>query len=212
MSGVERLASLRLFWMPVQQPALRAIGKPLLHCQIRHKHRSHHVRARHVARGLEIWMEISRDVQSPQALRPGIPTRVQGPVLRPPPCAGAAASDSRLDFQGVVSGFRDPSHEDAVPAVTVASLGEHRCITLVFGPLCAAANLRAANVAFDNECPDPLCGVAPGNIAEDLVEFLAFCSARVVHCDAPIFTEDSKVEVGVDRFVTDESRLRRRGR
>ena len=120
MSGVERLASLRLFWMPVQKPALRAIGKPLLHREIRHKHRSHHVRPRHMARGLEIWMEISRNVQSPQALRPGIPTRVQGPVLRPPPCAGAAASDSRLDFQGVVSGFRNPPYEDAVPAVTVS--------------------------------------------------------------------------------------------
>ena len=99
-----------------------------------------------------------------------------------------------------------------MPAVAVTPLGEHRCITLVFGPLCAAAYLRAANVAFDDKCPDPLCGVAPGNIAEDLVEFLALSSARLVHCDAPIFTEDSKVEVGVDRFVTDESRLRRRGR
>ena len=120
MSGVESLTSLRLFWMPVQQPALRAIGKTLLHRKIRHKHRSHHVRARHVARGLEIWMEISRDVQSPQASRPRVTTRVQGPVLRPPSRSGAATSDSGLDFQCVVSGFRDPSHEDAVPAVTVS--------------------------------------------------------------------------------------------
>ena len=91
-------------------------------------------------------------------------------------------------------------------------LGEHRCIVFVLGPLRAAAHLRAADVAFDDKVPDPLCGVAPGNIAEDLVEFLALSSARFVHCDAPIFTEDPKVEVGVDRFVTDESRLRRRGR
>ena len=112
----------------------------------------------------------------------------------------------------MVSGFRDPSHENAVPSVTVATLSKHRCITLVFGPLCAAAHLRAADVALDDKVPNSLCGVAPGNIAEDLVEFLALSSARLVHCDAPIFTEDAKVEVGVDRFVTDEGGLRRRGR
>ena len=120
VSGVERLASLRLFWMPVQQPALRAIGKPLLDGKIRNKHGPHHVRARHVARGLEIWMEISRDVQSPQALRPRVTTRVQGSVLCPPSRSGAATSDSRFDFQCMVPGFRYPSHEDAVPAVTVS--------------------------------------------------------------------------------------------
>ena len=165
-----------------------------------------------MARGLEIWMEISRNVQSPQALRPRVPTRVQGPVLRPPSRSGATASDTRFDFQCVVSSFCDPSHEDAVPAVTVAPLGEHRCITLVFGPLRGTAHLCAADVALDYKVPNPICCFAPGNIAEDLVEFLTLSSARFVHCDAPIFTEDSKVEVGVDRFVTDESRLRRRGR
>ena len=91
-------------------------------------------------------------------------------------------------------------------------LGEHRCITLVLGPLCAAAHLRAANVALDDKVPNSLCCVAPGHIAEDLVEFLALSSARFVHCDAPIFTEDSKVEVGVDRFVTDERGFTRSGR
>ena len=112
----------------------------------------------------------------------------------------------------MVSGFRYPSHEDAIPAVTIATLGEHRCITLVCGTLCAAAHLCAADVAFDDKVPNSLCCVAPCHIAEDLVEFLTLSSARIVHCDAPIFTEDSKVEVGVDRFVTDERGFTRGGR
>ena len=111
----------------------------------------------------------------------------------------------------MVSGFRDPSHEDAVPTITVAPLGEDRCIAFVSGPL-RATNLRAADVALDYKVPNPICCFAPGNIAEDLVEFLALISTRLVHCDAPIFPEDSKVEVGVDRLVTDESRFRHRGR
>ena len=111
------------------------VRKTLLHRKIRDEHGPHHVRPRHMARGLEIWMEISRDVQSPQALRPRIPTRVQGLVLRPPSCSGAAASDTRFHVEGTVPVFRNPSHEDAVPEFAVTLLGEHRCIAFVFGPL-----------------------------------------------------------------------------
>ena len=90
-------------------------------------------------------------------------------------------------------------------------LGEHRCIAFVLGPL-RASYLRAADVALDYKVPNPICCFAPGYIAEDLVENLALSSARFVHCDAPIFTEDSKVEVGVDRFVTDGCGFARGGR
>ena len=112
--------------MPLHQATLRTISEAPLHIEIRHKHCPHHVRAGNMARSLEIRMEISRDVQSPQALRPRVTTRVQGPVLRPPSRSGAATSNSGFDFQCVVSGFRYPSHEDAIPVVAVSpAIREH---------------------------------------------------------------------------------------
>ena len=78
--------------------------------------------------------------------------------------------------------------------------------------LLRATHLRAADVATDDEVSYTLFWVAPGNIAQHLVELFGLSSARFVHGDAPVFTENSEVELGVNRFVTDEGGLRRRGR
>ena len=144
----------------MHESPLRAVSKPLLNCQIRNEHDSHHMRSWHMPSSFALVVPITSHVQVPQRLRPRKPpSKLSSPLVEPCLAPCPARSHPALHFERVVSGFRDPSNHNPVPSITVPSLREYTRASFKLSMFCAA-DTRSEHVRVNYELLHSLCRVS----------------------------------------------------
>lgn len=85
----------------MQETALRAVGKALVHREIASEHATHHMLPVQQRFGLEVRVVISGQMQKPAALRFGLRPQERNPFVRIPILASGAFAVSTFEFGSI---------------------------------------------------------------------------------------------------------------
>ena len=86
---------------PMQETALRAVGKALVHREIAGEHATHHMLPVQQRFGLEVRVVISGQMQKPAALRFGLRPNERNPLVGVPVLATGAFAVSTFEFGSI---------------------------------------------------------------------------------------------------------------